>query len=155
LNGENKSVSMLSLCSVRVLMWLQHPLVPTRENGARDLDEEWSYIDTWKEMEKLVDTGKVKAVSPHHRRRVPLLTPTRRSESATVPFHISRNCSSTPRLSPPRTNANATPSTPNSSWPTTASPRGESPGYERGVFTYIPIVSSSRPTPRWVRQVLL
>jgi glycerol 2-dehydrogenase (NADP+) len=43
---------------------LQHPLVPTRENGARDLDEEWSYIDTWKEMEKLVDTGKVKAVSP-------------------------------------------------------------------------------------------
>ena len=42
---------------------MQHPLVPTRENGARDLDEEWSYIDTWKEMEKLVDTGKVKAVS--------------------------------------------------------------------------------------------
>jgi diketogulonate reductase-like aldo/keto reductase len=27
------------------------------------LDEDWSYIQTWKEMEKLVDTGKVKAVS--------------------------------------------------------------------------------------------
>jgi glycerol 2-dehydrogenase (NADP+) len=38
------------------------PLFPTRSDGSRDLDTEWSYVDTWKEMEKLLATGKVKAI---------------------------------------------------------------------------------------------
>jgi glycerol 2-dehydrogenase (NADP+) len=65
LNGENKSVRIVCtpMTVVRADAVRQHPLVPTRENGARDLDEEWSYLETWKEMEKLVGTGKVKAVS--------------------------------------------------------------------------------------------
>jgi glycerol 2-dehydrogenase (NADP+) len=40
-----------------------HPLFPKLPDGSRDKDTEWSYIQTWKEMEKLVATGKVKAVS--------------------------------------------------------------------------------------------
>jgi glycerol 2-dehydrogenase (NADP+) len=39
-----------------------HPLFPTRQDGSRDLDTEWSFIDTWKGMEKLLATGKVKAI---------------------------------------------------------------------------------------------
>jgi glycerol 2-dehydrogenase (NADP+) len=39
-------------------------LIPLLPNGDRHvLDEkEWSYIDTWKSLEKLVATGKVKAI---------------------------------------------------------------------------------------------
>lgn len=39
-----------------------HPLFPKLEDGSRDLDREWSHVDTWKNMEKLVQTGKVKAI---------------------------------------------------------------------------------------------
>jgi diketogulonate reductase-like aldo/keto reductase len=46
------------------------PLPPTKENfptlpnGDRHLldENEWTYIDTWKAMEKLVKTGKCKAI---------------------------------------------------------------------------------------------
>lgn len=39
-----------------------HPLFPKLEDGSRDLDREWSHIDTWKNLEKLVKTGKTKAI---------------------------------------------------------------------------------------------
>lgn len=39
-----------------------HPLFPTREDGSRDLDTQWSFVETWKELEKLIKTGKVKAI---------------------------------------------------------------------------------------------
>ena len=53
-----------------LLMHWPIPLPPTKENfpllpnGDRHiLDEnEWSYIDTWKSMEKLLETGKCKAI---------------------------------------------------------------------------------------------
>ena len=35
---------------------------PKRPDGSRDLDLSWSHIQTWKQMEKLVETGKVKAI---------------------------------------------------------------------------------------------
>jgi len=38
------------------------PKFPKLPDGSRDLDKSWSYIQTWKEMEKLLDTGKVKAI---------------------------------------------------------------------------------------------
>jgi glycerol 2-dehydrogenase (NADP+) len=37
------------------------PLFPKHPDGSRDLDTEWSHVKTWKEMEKLVKTGKTKA----------------------------------------------------------------------------------------------
>lgn len=39
-----------------------HPLFPKLDDGSRDLDSEWSHIQTWKEMEKLLKTGKTKAI---------------------------------------------------------------------------------------------
>ncbi|KAK4959549.1 H/ACA snoRNP pseudouridylase subunit [Elasticomyces elasticus] len=39
-----------------------HPLFPKLDDGSRDLDKSWSHIKTWKEMEKLTKTGKVKAI---------------------------------------------------------------------------------------------
>ncbi|KAF2209363.1 hypothetical protein CERZMDRAFT_122172 [Cercospora zeae-maydis SCOH1-5] len=39
-----------------------HPLFPKLEDGSRDLDREWSHVSTWKGMEKLLKTGKVKAI---------------------------------------------------------------------------------------------
>ena len=39
-----------------------HPLFPRHPDGSRDLDLEWSHIDTWKNMEKLLKTGKTKAI---------------------------------------------------------------------------------------------
>lgn len=39
-----------------------HPLFPKHPDGSRDLDLEWSHVDTWKNMEKLLQTGKVKAI---------------------------------------------------------------------------------------------
>jgi glycerol 2-dehydrogenase (NADP+) len=39
-----------------------HPLFPKLEDGSRDLDKEWSHVQTYKEMEKLLKTGKTKAI---------------------------------------------------------------------------------------------
>ncbi|WPH04098.1 Hypothetical protein R9X50_00698300 [Acrodontium crateriforme] len=39
-----------------------HPLFPKHPDGSRDLDTEWSHVQTWKEMEKLYKGGKVKAI---------------------------------------------------------------------------------------------
>ncbi|KAF2093239.1 Aldo/keto reductase [Rhizodiscina lignyota] len=39
-----------------------HPLFPKHPDGSRDLDSDWSYIQTWKLMEKLPATGKAKAI---------------------------------------------------------------------------------------------
>jgi len=38
------------------------PKLPKLPDGSRDLDKNWSHIQTWKEMEKLLKTGKVKAI---------------------------------------------------------------------------------------------
>ncbi|KAF2157436.1 Aldo/keto reductase [Myriangium duriaei CBS 260.36] len=38
------------------------PKFPKLPDGSRDLDRSWSHTQTWKEMEKLVKTGKVKAI---------------------------------------------------------------------------------------------
>jgi glycerol 2-dehydrogenase (NADP+) len=35
---------------------------PTHPDGSRDLDLSWSHLQTWKQMENLVGTGKVKAI---------------------------------------------------------------------------------------------
>lgn len=36
--------------------YIEHP------DGSRDLQTDWSYLQTWKELEKLLKTGKVKAI---------------------------------------------------------------------------------------------
>ncbi|KAF2141190.1 uncharacterized protein K452DRAFT_308981 [Aplosporella prunicola CBS 121167] len=38
------------------------PKFPKLPDGSRDIDHSWSFIDTWKQMEKLLQTGKVKAI---------------------------------------------------------------------------------------------
>ncbi|KXT03993.1 hypothetical protein AC578_9224 [Pseudocercospora eumusae] len=38
------------------------PMFPKHPDGSRDLDTEWSHVQTWKEMEKLLKTGKTKAI---------------------------------------------------------------------------------------------
>ncbi|KAL7274562.1 H/ACA snoRNP pseudouridylase subunit [Rhizina undulata] len=39
-----------------------HEKFPTLPDGKRDLQKDWDYIKTYKELEKLLDTGKVKAI---------------------------------------------------------------------------------------------
>lgn len=39
-----------------------HPLLPKLPDGTRDIDRDWSYVQTWHAMEKLLQTGKVKAI---------------------------------------------------------------------------------------------
>ncbi|KAG1852490.1 NADP-dependent oxidoreductase domain-containing protein [Suillus subluteus] len=39
-----------------------HPVMPMRPNGKRDIDESWDIRDTWKAMEAMVKKGKVKAI---------------------------------------------------------------------------------------------
>ena len=39
-----------------------HPLFPKLPDGSRDLDKSWSHVQTYKEMEKLLKTGKTKAI---------------------------------------------------------------------------------------------
>jgi len=38
------------------------PKFPKKEDGSRDIDHTWSYIKTWHEMQKLLATGKAKAI---------------------------------------------------------------------------------------------
>ncbi|KAK9472191.1 NADP-dependent oxidoreductase domain-containing protein [Dipodascopsis tothii] len=41
-----------------------HPMFPTRADGSRDLvaEADWDFVKTWAEMQKLLGTGKVKAI---------------------------------------------------------------------------------------------
>jgi glycerol 2-dehydrogenase (NADP+) len=39
-----------------------HPFFPKHEDGSRDLDTNWSYVDTWKGMEEVQKSGKAKAI---------------------------------------------------------------------------------------------
>lgn len=39
-----------------------HPFIPKLPDGSRDLDKSWTHIKTWQELEKLPDTGKVRAI---------------------------------------------------------------------------------------------
>lgn len=39
-----------------------HPVMPMRPNGNRDIDESRDLRDTWKDMETMVKKGKVKAI---------------------------------------------------------------------------------------------
>ena len=39
-----------------------HPFFPKHDDGSRDLDTKWSYVDTWKGMEAVQKSGKVKAI---------------------------------------------------------------------------------------------
>lgn len=39
-----------------------HPLFPKHPDGSRDLDTEWPHWKTWQAMEKLLKTGKTKAI---------------------------------------------------------------------------------------------
>ena len=39
-----------------------HPLIPTLPDGSRDIVRDWKLIDTWKQMEALVASGKVKSI---------------------------------------------------------------------------------------------
>ena len=39
-----------------------HPVMPMRPNGNRDIDESRDIRDTWKDMETMVKKGKVKAI---------------------------------------------------------------------------------------------
>ncbi|KAK4506890.1 hypothetical protein PRZ48_000623 [Zasmidium cellare] len=39
-----------------------HPLFPKHEDGSRDIDHKWNHVDTWKNLEKLLKTGKTKAI---------------------------------------------------------------------------------------------
>lgn len=46
-----------------LVVWFMHKLTtPQLPDGSRDLDTNWSWIQTWKEMEKLLKTGKTKAI---------------------------------------------------------------------------------------------
>lgn len=39
-----------------------HEKFPKHPDGSRDLDEDWSHLQTWRELEKLPATGKVRAI---------------------------------------------------------------------------------------------
>lgn len=39
-----------------------HPKIPKLPDGSRDLQKDWSHIQTWKELEKVLKTGKAKAI---------------------------------------------------------------------------------------------
>lgn len=39
-----------------------HPNIPKHPDGSRDLDTSWSHTQTWLEMEKVLKTGKTKAI---------------------------------------------------------------------------------------------
>ncbi|KAF2236608.1 Aldo/keto reductase [Viridothelium virens] len=70
---ENLDKSLKSLGLEYVDLYLMHwpvPMNPKGNNekfpklpdGSRDLDESWSHLQTWRELEKLPTTGKVRAI---------------------------------------------------------------------------------------------
>ena len=70
---KNLNVSLKSLGLDYVDLYLMHwpcpmnpngndPKFPKLPDGSRDLDKSWSHIDTWREMEKVLKTGKAKAI---------------------------------------------------------------------------------------------
>ncbi|TVY51606.1 D-galacturonate reductase [Lachnellula cervina] len=70
---ENLDMSLKDLGVDYVDLYLMHwpcpmnpngndPKFPKHADGSRDLDKSWTHIQTWLEMEKLVKTGKVKAI---------------------------------------------------------------------------------------------
>lgn len=70
---KNLNMSLKSLGLDYVDLYLMHWPVPMNPNGndpkfpklpdgSRDLDKSWSHIDTYKEMEKVLKTGKTKAI---------------------------------------------------------------------------------------------
>ncbi|KAJ9622011.1 H/ACA snoRNP pseudouridylase subunit [Taxawa tesnikishii (nom. ined.)] len=70
---ENLDLSLKALGLDYVDLYLMHwpvpmnpkgndPKFPKLPDGSRDLDKSWSYQQTWKEMEKVLKTGKVKAI---------------------------------------------------------------------------------------------
>lgn len=60
-----------------------HPLFPKHPDGSRDLDTDLPHWETWKNMEKLLNTGKTKAigVSNYSRRYLEELLP----HASTIP----------------------------------------------------------------------
>jgi glycerol 2-dehydrogenase (NADP+) len=78
----NKSLEKLRLDYVDLLLihWPvglnpkgNHPLIPTRPDGTRDIDPEFSLVDTWRQFEKVYESGKVKAIGVSNQ-SVPVLT---------------------------------------------------------------------------------
>lgn len=123
-----------------------HPLFPRKEDGTRDHEKNWDFVKTWKEMEKLVETGKVKAVSPRRYRIIPRTSELmfsrhryffRRSASPTSRLPTSTSSSRPPRLSPQRIKSNVTLSSLKPSSPLTVPKRA----------------SSSKLTRRWEARV--
>lgn len=52
-----------------------HPLIPKKEDGSRDHDEEWELKDTWKQMEEVQKKGKYLRFLSIHLRARPFLDP--------------------------------------------------------------------------------
>jgi glycerol 2-dehydrogenase (NADP+) len=70
---QNLDMTLKSLGTEYVDLYLMHwpcpqnengsdPLFPKHPDGSRDLDPNWTYIQTWQSMEKLSTTGKVRAI---------------------------------------------------------------------------------------------
>lgn len=51
-----------SLCAIANSIPGNDSTLPTRSDGSKDLDTERSYTDTWADLEKLIGTGKTKAI---------------------------------------------------------------------------------------------
>ena len=93
-----------------------HDKFPRLPDGSRDLQMDWTYIQTWKQMERLLETGKAKV-----RHAIPLvssvscnrLTVKRQLAFRISRFHSSRVSSPKPALSPPSIRSRTTRFSPN------------------------------------------
>ena len=52
-----------------------HDKFPTKEDGSRDIIRDHDHVETWKQMEKLLGTGKVKSIGVSNVRASPVLYP--------------------------------------------------------------------------------